>query len=141
VRSFLWAAPAGLLDVDGEHPWRTAERELLEEAHHVATTWHTLYDAYLSPGASSEALRCYLARDVSPATGERYAGSGEERDMEQLWVPLDEVVERALAGRLHNPTLMLGALATAAARERGWSTLRPPDDPWPERFPDGLPPL
>jgi ADP-ribose pyrophosphatase len=51
------------------------------------------------------------------------------------WVPLDEVVDAVLAGRLHNPTLVLGVLAAAAARDRGWSTLRPADSPWPERSP------
>jgi ADP-ribose pyrophosphatase len=141
VRSFLWEAPAGLLDVDGEHPWRTAERELLEEAHYVARTWHTLYDCYLSPGASAEALRCYLARDLSPAEGERYVGSGEERDMEQRWVPLSELVDLVLAGKIHNPTAITGVLAAEAARARAWSGLRPPDAPWPERFPAGFPPL
>ena len=61
--------------------WWRPSASSLEEAHQVAETWHVLYDVYNSPGSSSEALRCYLARDVRPADGERYAGSGEERDM------------------------------------------------------------
>ena len=74
VRSYLWEAPAGLLDVDDEHPLVAAKRELLEEAHQVADTWHVLYDVYNSPGSSSEALRCYLARDLRPAPGDGVRG-------------------------------------------------------------------
>lgn len=141
VRSYLWEVPAGLLDVNGEHPLRTAQRELLEEAHHVADSWHTLYDSYLSPGGSTEAIRCFLARDVSVATGHRYLGQGEERDMELRWVPLDELVAAALQGKIHNPATVTSALAAYVSRSRGWATLRPPDAPWPERFPGGLPPI
>ncbi|MDQ3112546.1 MAG: NUDIX hydrolase [Actinomycetota bacterium] len=136
VRSYLWEAPAGLLDVEDEHPLVAAKRELLEEAHQVAGTWHVLYDVYNSPGSSAEALRCYLARDLRPAPGDPYAGSGEERDMPQAWAPLDDLVARCLRGDLHNPHTITGVLATYAARESGWSMLRPPDAPWPERFPD-----
>ena len=32
---------------------------------------------------------------------------------------------------------MTGVLAAYAARASGWALLRPPDAPWPERFPDG----
>jgi 8-oxo-dGTP pyrophosphatase MutT (NUDIX family) len=136
VRSMLWEAPAGLLDVEGEHPLTAAKRELLEEAHQVADTWHVLYDIYNSPGSSSEPLRCYLARNLRPADGEAYAGSGEERDMPQAWVPLDDLVARCLRGDLHNPHTITGALATYVARSRGWVDLRPAEAPWPERFPD-----
>lgn len=139
VRSHLWEAPAGLLDVDGEHPLVAAKRELLEEAHQVADTWHVLFDVYNSPGSSSEALRCYLARDLRPAPGDPYAGTGEERAMPQAWVPLDDLVRRCLGGDLHNPHTITGVLAAFAARANGWRQLRPADAPWPERFPDGAP--
>jgi ADP-ribose pyrophosphatase len=135
VRSYLWEAPAGLLDVANEPPWETAKRELLEETHHVADTWHVLYDVYNSPGSSSEALRCYLARDVRPAEGDRYIGGGEERDMPFAWAPLDDLVERCLRGDVHNPHTIGGVLAAYVARSQGWRGLRPPDAPWPERFP------
>jgi ADP-ribose pyrophosphatase len=141
VRSYLWEAPAGLLDVEGEHPLAAAQRELREEAHHVADTWHVLYDVFNSPGSSSEALRCYLARDLRPATGDAYEGEGEERDMPQVWITLDDAVARCLRGNLHNPHTIAGVLAAYAGRANAWSTLRPADAPWPERFPDGVPSL
>ncbi|MGN6332631.1 MAG: NUDIX domain-containing protein [Motilibacteraceae bacterium] len=138
---YLWEPPAGLLDVDGEHPWRAAQRELWEEAGMVADEWHVLVDYYNSPGGSTEAFRCFLARGVREADGERHEGHGEERDMPVEWVPLEDAVAAVLAGRLHNPTAVSGVLAAHAGRAAGWSSLRPADAPWPERFPDGLPPL
>lgn len=135
VRSMLWEAPAGLLDLEGEHPLEAAKRELHEEAGLRASRWDVLVDFFNSPGASSEAFRCYLARDVTAVEDvERHVGTGEERDMPSAWVPLDDAVALVLAGRLHNPTAVAGILAAAAARARGWADLRPADAPWPERF-------
>ena len=136
VGSLLWEAPAGLLDLDGEPPLEAAKRELYEEAGLRATRWDVLVDYFNTPGASSEAFRCYLARDLTAVEdADRHAGTGEERDMPTVWVPLDEAVGLVLAGRLHNPTAVSGILAAAAARARGWADLRPGDAPWPERFP------
>jgi 8-oxo-dGDP phosphatase len=129
----LWELPAGLLDVDGEPPWLAAQRELAEEADLRAGEWHTLIDWLLSPGGTSEAFRCYLVRDVSPVPhADRHTREGEEHEMPSAWFPLDDVRDAVLAGRLHNPSLVVGVLAACAARDAGWSTLRPADAPWPE---------
>jgi ADP-ribose pyrophosphatase len=133
VQRLLWEPPAGLLDVDGEAPLIAAQRELLEEAHVAAETWDVLVDLFTTPGMSDEAVRIYLARDVRDGEGERWVGHGEERDMPTAWVPLDDVVAAVLAGRLHNPVLVAGALAAAAARGDGFRGLRPGDSPWAER--------
>ena len=133
VRSTLWEPPAGLMDVDGEDPLLTAQRELFEEAHLQATDWRVLVDYFNSPGGTSEAFRCYLARGVRGYDGDRHAGSGEERDMPYAWVPLDDAVAMVLDGRLHNPTAVCGVLAASAARATGFENLRAADAPWPER--------
>jgi ADP-ribose pyrophosphatase len=79
VRRELWEPPAGLLDIHGEDPLRTAQRELAEEADLVAGRWAVLLDWYTSPGGMDEALRCYLARDlVEVPAGERHAREAEE---------------------------------------------------------------
>lgn len=136
VRAYLWEPPAGLLDVDGEDPFETVRRELFEEAHFTARDWHVLVDFYNSPGSSTEAFRCYLARDLEAVPHEeRHEGEAEERDMPVTWVPLDEARDLVLSGRLHNPTAVTGILAACAARDAGWRTLRPADAPWPERSP------
>ena len=136
VRSYLWEPPAGLLDVAAENPQVAAARELAEEADLVADDWHVLVDFYNSPGGSTEAFRCYLARGLHEVPeGERHEREHEERDMARAWVDLSEARDLVLAGKLHNPTTVCGVLAAAAAREAGWATLRPADAPWPERSP------
>lgn len=136
VRHFLWEPPAGLLDVADEDPLTTARRELAEEADLLADEWHVLVDFFNSPGGSTESFRCYLARGLSPVPeADRHERTDEERDMAAGWVPLDEARDLVLAGRLHNPTAVNGVLAACAAREAGWTTLRPADAPWPERSP------
>lgn len=132
VRAFEWELPAGLLDVAGEPPDTAAARELAEEAHLGARQWHVLVDMFSSPGGSSEAIRVFLARDVFDAVAEGFVREGEEAGMTCGWLDLDAVVVAALEGRLHNSLLIAGALAAAASRERGWSTLRPADAPRPE---------
>ncbi len=136
VRSYLWEPPAGLLDVDGEDPLDAAKRELAEEGHLRADEWHVLVDFYNSPGGSTEAFRCYLARGLHAIDeGERHEGDGEERDMPVTWVALDEARDLVLTGRLHNPTAVTGVLAASTARADGWRSLRPGDAPWPEQSP------
>ncbi|MGX4733088.1 NUDIX domain-containing protein [Kitasatospora griseola] len=134
VRHRLWELPAGLLDVPGENPLHAAQRELFEEAHCKAGAWRVLVDFYTSPGGSNEALRLFLATDLSEAEGERYAAHGEELELESAWVPLEQLLDLVLAGELHNPTLVTGALALHATLARGGiDTLRPADAPWPAR--------
>ena len=134
----LWEIPAGLLDVEGEAPLAAAQRELREEADLVAARWDVLADYYTSPGMSSEAFRCYLARDLSEVSeDERFTREDEEADMSVAWVPLDDAVGLVLSGAVHNPSAVHGILAAAAVRARGWQGLRPADAPWSERFPEG----
>ncbi|MFI6286167.1 NUDIX domain-containing protein [Streptomyces sp. NPDC051018] len=134
VRHKLWEIPAGLLDIPGENPLHAAQRELYEEAHVKAEDWRVLTDVYTTPGGCDEAVRIFLARDLSVAEGERYAVSEEEADMELARVPLQDLVRGALAGELHNNCLVVGALAVAAARAgAGLNALRPAGAPWPAR--------
>jgi len=131
VRAVLWEVPAGLLDVAGEDYLTAAQRELAEETDLRAGRWDVLVDYFTTPGGSTESLRIYLARDVSEVPpGERHARADEERDMTIRWVPLDEAVAAVHAGRLHNPSAVVGILAAASARAAGWATLRPADAPW-----------
>jgi 8-oxo-dGTP pyrophosphatase MutT (NUDIX family) len=140
TRMELWELPAGLLDVDGEPPLEAAKRELAEEADLVAADWHVLVDWFNSPGGMDEALRLYLARDVSPvADADRHERFDEELGMPTRWVPLDEARDAVLSGRIHNPGSVVGILAASAAREQRWKSLRPADAPWPEH-PSNRPP-
>ncbi|MEU2874472.1 NUDIX hydrolase [Streptomyces olivoreticuli] len=134
VRQKLWEIPAGLLDIPGENPLHAAQRELFEEAHVKAEDWRVLTDIYTTPGGCDEAIRIFLAQDLSEAEGERFAVSEEEADMEFARVPLAELVRGALAGELHNNCLVVGVMALSAAlASDGLTALRPADAPWPAR--------
>jgi 8-oxo-dGDP phosphatase len=129
----LWELPAGLLDLHGEPPVEAARRELAEEADLRAERWDTLVDWFNSPGGMDEAIRVYLARGLSDVPhDERHTREHEEADMVLAWVPLDEARDAVLAGRLHNPTAVVGILAACASRDQGWATLRPAGAAWPE---------
>jgi ADP-ribose pyrophosphatase len=134
VRQKLWEIPAGLLDVPGENPLHAAQRELYEEAHVKAEDWRVLTDVYTTAGGCDEAVRIFLARDLSEADGERFEVEHEEIDLEYARVPVDELVRGVLAGELHNNCLVVGVLSLVAAQASGGlDTLRPADAEWPAR--------
>jgi ADP-ribose pyrophosphatase len=129
----LLARPAGLLDVDGESALASARRELYEEAALAAADWAVLLDMYNSSGMSDEAIRVYLARQLSEVTEASFAPEHEEISMTVERYPLEELVRMVLAGELVNGTAVAGVLAAWAARADGWAGLRPADAHWPAR--------
>jgi len=131
VGRLLWELPAGLRDVDGEQPLATAQRELMEEAAFRATSWLTLVDFLTTPGMSDERVRIFLARGLSeiPDAERDFTARHEEARLEVAWLPLDDAVNAVVAGRLHNPTAVVGILASYAARSDRFATLRSVDAP------------
>jgi 8-oxo-dGDP phosphatase len=129
VRRLLWEIPAGLRDVAGEPLLTTAQRELAEETGYQAREWHTLVDYFTSPGFTTERLRIFLARGLSPAADTGYVREHEEKFLVSEWVPLADAVGLALAGKLHNSAAVMGILATHAAAAAGFAGLRPADAP------------
>ncbi|MFQ4149883.1 NUDIX hydrolase [Arthrobacter sp. LAPM80] len=133
VQMNLWEIPAGLLDIAGEDFVVGAARELAEEADLIAGQWHVLTDFFNSPGSSSEAIRIYLARQISMVPeDERHVRTEEEAEIAFAWVDLDEAADAVLAGHIHNPSAVVGILAAAQAVRTGFATLRPGNAPWPE---------
>nr|WP_315281857.1 NUDIX hydrolase [uncultured Actinomyces sp.] len=129
VNASLWEIPAGLLDIPGEDSLVAAERELAEEADLKAARWDVLVDFFTSPGGSTEPLRVFLARDLE-TTETSFEREDEEATMEYAWVSLSDALDWVLAGRLHNPSTVIGILSAHAARGRGWEGLREPGAPW-----------
>lgn len=125
--------PAGIRDVDGEPPHETAARELYEEAHVRAGNWRTLIDMFASVGDSTQAHRTFLARDITDVPeDERHDGVHEEADLHVTWVPMVELVDAVLGGRVQNAQLCAGVLAAWTVRTgAGYDSLRPADAPWP----------
>lgn len=110
--------PAGLLDVPGEDPVLAAERELLEEGAHTADTWTHLLTVLPSPGLSSEVHVLYLAtglHEVADRGG--FALEHEEAEMTLHWVPVDDLLDGVLAGRISDGPLALAVFAYLRARE------------------------
>lgn len=133
VQMDLWEVPAGLLDIAGEDFLTGAARELAEEADLIADDWHVLSDFFNSPGSSSEAIRIYLARglhDVPEA--DRHIRTDEEAEIEFSWLDLDEAAAAVIAGRIHNPSAVVGILAAAHAATTNFANLRPGNSSWPE---------
>ncbi len=135
VSATLWEIPAGLLDIAGEDPLRAAQRELAEEADLHAARWDVLVDYFTTPGGSSEALRVFLARDLTliPAVERSFQREAEEAFMTRRWVELRQAVAAIFAGQIHNPSAVVGVLATALALGLpGVSpvSLRPVSAPW-----------
>jgi 8-oxo-dGTP pyrophosphatase MutT (NUDIX family) len=126
--------PAGLLDIHGEPALEAAQRELYEEAAVRAADWQVLLDLHTSSGMTDEAIRIYLARELTDiADGERHTAEAEELELTVRRVPIDQAVADALAGTLTNAAAVAGVLAAAEARSSDWKGLRPVDAPWPAR--------
>ncbi|GAB3696342.1 NUDIX domain-containing protein [Nocardiopsis oceani] len=121
----LWELPAGVLDVEGEGPLATAQRELVEEAGLRAETWHKLPDFYPSTGFSNERIHVFLARGLTEVPEDEidFVREHEETDLACEWLPLPEAVHAVMAGRLHNGATIIGILAAHAAAGDGFASL------------------
>jgi len=112
--------PAGILDVEGEPALEAAKRELREEADVEAEDWRSILRMYATPGGSTEHWEVFLAESPSPTPHElREARTAEEADMRQLWVPLDQLVDAALEGRIGDSMTVSAVLAVHTLRGRG----------------------
>jgi ADP-ribose pyrophosphatase len=116
ARMRMLELPAGLLDVAGEAPRATAERELLEEAGLEASDWVSLGSAYSSPGISSEQIHYFLARGLRQADRGDFTPAHEEADMDTLWVPYAELLAACLDGRVRDAPVLIAVLT---ARQQG----------------------
>lgn len=132
VGEALWELPAGLLDVADEPAVQAAQRELAEEVGLTAGRWDLLAEAYSTPGMSNEAIRIYLARDLAESS-QQHEAEDEEADLIVERVPLDEAVVRVASGGITNAMAVIGILATAHARSKGYERLRDVNAAWPAR--------
>ena len=117
IRRRDWEIPAGLLDIEGESPLHTAQRELMEEVDLVAADWQPLVSLFTTPGGNDEVVHLFLARGLS-AVGHEHAREDEEADIRIEWVPLADAVTGVLEGRLRNGILATSLLAAAETLRR-----------------------
>ena len=108
-----------------------AKRELAEEAELRAGRWDVLVDYFTTPGGSTESLRVFLARDLEsiPLAEQTFVKQDEEAFMTRRWVGLHEALAGIFAGRIHNPSAVVGLLATQYALQAPHE-LRKPEAPW-----------
>ena len=85
--------PAGKLDVEGEPPLQTGQRELAEEIGKQAASWVESVAFYTSPGFSDERVWLYLATDLSGLDRARRGRGGRaNRDRALAAQRLDEAI-------------------------------------------------
>jgi 8-oxo-dGTP pyrophosphatase MutT (NUDIX family) len=82
--------PAGKLDLAGEAPLDTAQRELAEEIGQRAARWTELLSFYSSPGFTDERIWLFLAVELSPAGP---AEADEDERIEIVRWPLERLDE------------------------------------------------
>ena len=112
--------PAGLRDAEDEDPLETARRELREEAELQATDWRPLLSTFPSagphPGGPRDLPR---ARSEPRRPGRLRARCGEEAEMVTLWVPMAELLDAVIEGRVRQGPLAQAVLAYDVLRRRG----------------------
>ena len=110
----LWELPAGKLS-PGEDPAVCAARELSEETGATAAEWHAL-GLFCPVGAySTERIQMYLARGLT--FGERELD--EDEFLNVFRMPLDELVDKVLAGEIPDAKTQAAALRAKLMLERG----------------------
>ena len=111
--------PAGLRDADDEPSVETARRELREEVELAASEWRLLLSTFGSAGISDEVHDIFLARGLSHAPRGDFEMRHEEAEMERFWVPMADLLDAVLAGRVRQGPLVQAVLAYEAHRHRG----------------------
>jgi ADP-ribose pyrophosphatase len=119
VQSRLVEIPAGLLDVPGEDPVVAAQRELREEAGLAASSWRHLVTVLPSPGISEERHAIYLARGLSEVGHGDFEAEHEEAEMSVERVPMSELLDAVLDGRVRDAPLVTAVLAYDVLARRG----------------------
>ena len=125
--TFTWEIPAGKLDSVSEDPLDCAKRELEEETGLRAASWRRLSHVITTPGFCTEQISIYLATELSQH--EAHADQDEFLRLQKM--PLDEAVNRVMAGEFRDAKTCLGLLMAARVLA---------DQPRLPRWGDGMPP-
>ena len=110
--------PAGLRDAGDEPPVETAKRELREEVELEASSWRLLLSTFPSAGITNEVHEIFLARGLTHAPRGDFEMQHEEAEMEAFWVPMAELLDAVLDGRVREGPLALAVLSYDVLRRR-----------------------
>ena len=108
-------SPAGKLDYIGEDPHEAALRELREETGAVAQELIPLGVFYPACAYSTEAIHMFIARGLS--FGERELD--EDEFLNVFRMPLQELVEKVLAGEIPDAKTQSAALRVWGMQQKG----------------------
>jgi ADP-ribose pyrophosphatase len=111
--------PAGLCDAGDEPAVETAKRELREEAELEASSWRLLLSTFPSAGITDEVHEIFLARGLSEAPRGDFEMRHEEAEMEAFWVPMADLLDAVLKGRVREGPLVQAVLAYDVLKRRG----------------------
>jgi ADP-ribose pyrophosphatase len=115
--AYLWELPAGRIDA-GESRLQGARRELEEETGIRARQWKRVLRFYPSPGFLAESMDLFLARGLSFGV----ARPEEDEQISLKFFPLSALVNRVLAGRIHDGKSICGILWLHARTRMGGIT-------------------
>ena len=108
---FVLEIPAGMRDIEGEDPSKTAVRELQEETGYIADTVEFLGECLSSPGVTDSRVIVYLATGLT--AGQFQPHGPEEEAMHTLLVPFGEALAMVNDGRLQDAKSAYGILLAA----------------------------
>ena len=111
--------PAGLRDAGDEPAVETAKRELREEVELDAADWRLLLSTFSSAGITDEVHEIFLARGLTHAPRGDFEMEHEEAEMERFWVPMADLLEAVLEGRVRQGPLAQAVLAYDVLKRRG----------------------
>src|SRR5690606_27455575 len=94
-------------------------RELREEAELAADSWRLLLSTFASAGLTTEVHDIFLARALRHEPRGTFELHAEEAEMETLWVPMAELLDAVLAGRVRQGPLAQAVLAYDVLKGRG----------------------
>jgi 8-oxo-dGTP pyrophosphatase MutT (NUDIX family) len=105
-----WEIPAGHGE-QNESPLESARRELAEEVGIEAATWELMGSGFQN-AAFNTRYYLYLARDLSPLASP-LARDGAEQDLIARAVPMAEVIDAVMDGRIEHGITVIGILRAA----------------------------
>ncbi len=108
---YLLELPAGRVE-PGEQTLAAAKRELIEETGFRAKKWSRLVKYFASPGFVAEWMEIYLATGI--VAGE--AEPEEDEIIQVRLVPLSQLVELCLAGKIMDGKTLIGVMMYAEQR-------------------------
>ncbi|MBC2845247.1 NUDIX domain-containing protein [Winogradskyella flava] len=106
---FLLEVPAGMLETDDSSAEEAMKRELLEETGYRIQKLTKIYDAFATPGGSTERFSCFIGEYIDDMKIEKGEGlDSENEDIEIIEMLFEDAIELMNSGGIIDAkTIML----------------------------------